>query len=289
MKRLIYRLFPKKLKKMIKQKFTVTVYKTTPNYILDTEDKPMRGKNAVVTGGNGAIGGAVCMLLAAKGANVYVSGRNGGKVEKTVGKMRNMGLSAYPMVMNVSDENSIESVFKETFADKSLDILVCCAGGGSRENMSSLTEQRVDIIDEILNVNLRGTMLCTKGALKKMINQNSGKIVILSSAVGIQGKANYSEYAAAKAGLLGFVKSMALETGKNNININCVTPGFIQRSDYDEQSKKWLCASNCLNKVGTLEDIAEAVCFLASDKAGFITGQNLVVDGGRTLGLYGDR
>lgn len=83
MKRLIYRLIPKKLKKMIKQKFTVTVYKTTPNYILDTEDKPMRGKNAVVTGGNGAIGGAVCMLLAAKGANVYVSGRNGGKVENS--------------------------------------------------------------------------------------------------------------------------------------------------------------------------------------------------------------
>ena len=287
MKRLICRLIPKKIRRDLERRLTVTT--TASNYILDTEDKPMIGKNAVVTGGNGAIGSAVCMLLAAKGANVYVSGRNGERVKKTVEKIRSLGLSAYPMIMNVSDENSIKNVFKETFADKSLDILVCCAGGSAKERLASLESQSYSVIDEILNVNLRGSMLCVKEALMKMKQNKSGKIVLLSSVIGINGKALYSEYAASKSGLHGFAKSIALENGNSGITINCVSPGCIPRGNYNGLEKQRMENANCVHKVGTVEDVAEAVCFLASDKAGFITGQNLVVDGGRTLGLYGDR
>ena len=131
-------------------------------------------------------------------------------------------------------------------------------------------------------------MLCTRKAAQMMIPQRAGKIVFISSAVGLQGKAKYSEYAAAKSGMIGFMKSVALELGPYDINVNCVSPGFIQRGEYDEKQLDYLMKSNAMRKVGTLEDVACAVAFMVSSSSKFITGQNLCVDGGRTLGLMGD-
>lgn len=132
-------------------------------------------------------------------------------------------------------------------------------------------------------------MLCTRKAAQLMTPNRTGKIVIISSAVGLQGMANYSEYSAAKAGMFGFMKSMALELGPYDINVNCVTPGYIQRGEYDDNQKNMLLKTNAMRKIGTLEDVAAAVAFMVGKDSGFITGQCLVVDGGRTLGLMGSR
>lgn len=290
----ISRLVPRFIKNKIKERFEKTVVKTvysaTKPYELFVSQTPeMTNQIAVVTGGSGAIGRSICIRLASMGAKVFVVSRSEVSAMNVVVEIRQLGLKAEPLVLNVADDDSVEKVFDYVQnTEGRLDILVCCAGGSSREAMTSLNNQSIKVIDEILNINLRGAILCTRKAAQIMQTQQSGKIVLISSAVGIQGKANYSEYGAAKSGMFGFVKSVALELGKYNINVNCVSPGFIQRGEYDDAKLEWIKKTNPMKKVGTLEDIANAVSFLASDKASFITGQNLCVDGGRTLGLFGD-
>ncbi len=285
MKKIIKKVIRKILPQSVKDQ--LVVYNVTKPYeLIQEESLPLKDQIAVVTGGSGALGRAICVKLASKGAKVYVSGRTKNTVQKVVDEILSLNLSAEPLVMDVADENSIESAFAVL---PDIDILVNCAGGGARGEMSDLANQKVSIIDSLLSTNLRGTMLCTRQAAKLMQQKKRGSIVIISSAVGIQGKAKYSEYAAAKSGAVGFCKSMALELGEYGINVNCVSPGFIQRGEYTEAQRNWLKETNCLHAIGTPEDIANAVYFMVSDDAKFITGQNLVVDGGRTLGLYGDR
>ena len=278
----------KRFLRRLRNLFVVKIYTTERKYVLETEGKPLKGKNVVVTGGNGAIGKTICFVLAAKGAMVYVSGRNAERVQVVVNEINRLGLSAKPLIMDVRDSASIEQVFKREFSRQKLDFLVSCAGGSSRERASELTSQQIEVIDEILNVNLRGAMLSARTAAQYMIPKHNGKIIFISSVIGIQGKANFSEYAASKAGLFGFAKSLALELGEYGIQVNCVSPGFIQRGFYTDMQEERLKKTNCLHKVGTPTDIAEAVAFFLSDRADFITGQNLIVDGGRSLGLYGD-
>lgn len=286
---IVTKVIPNKIKQKIKNKLVRTVYNAEKSYEIKITDKPLQGKVAVVTGGSGAIGRAICFQLAAKGAKVYVSGRNQAMVMSVVEEVRNNGLQAEEFILDVSNEKSIEKAFDSLFGKKEhIDILVNCAGGGARERMHPLAQQEVTVIDNILDTNLRGTVLCTRKAAQYMIPNKQGRIIIISSAVGLQGKANYSEYAAAKSGMVGFMKSMALELGQYGITVNCVTPGFIQRGEYSEEQATWLKKTNCLHAIGTLEDVANAVGFIVSEEAGFITGQNLCVDGGRTLGLYGD-
>lgn len=288
------KLVPRSIKSKIRKRFEKTVVKTvysaTKPYELKISQTPeLKDQIAVVTGGSGAIGRAICIRLSSMGAKVYVVSRSESSAMKVVDEIRQLGLKAEPLVFNVADDASIETAFDLVKdIEGRLDILVCCAGGGSREAMASLSNQSVSVIDEILNTNLRGAILCTRKAAQIMKPQISGKIVLISSAVGIQGLANYSEYGAAKSGMFGFVKSVALELGSYNINVNCVSPGFIQRGEYDNNQLEWLKKTNPMHKVGALEDVANAVAFMASEQAGFITGQNLCVDGGRTLGLFGD-
>ena len=277
------------VKQKLKKKLVRTIYTAAKPYEIQVGDQPkLAGKTAVVTGGSGAIGRAVCVRLAAEGACVYVGGRREESVMKVVDEIRGHGLQAEPLLVDVTSADSIDAAFDGVFADRKLDVLVCCAGGGARSAMQELAKQSVEVLDSVLTTNLRGTMLCTRKAAQYMTPQGSGRIILISSAVGIQGKANYSEYAAAKAGILGFAKSIALVLGAHGITVNCVTPGFLQRGEYDDLKAEQLKKTNCLHTIGELEDAANAVCFLASDEAKFITGQSLGVDGGRTLGLYGD-
>ncbi len=293
MKKIIKNMLRRMIPQWVIERLRTTVYITVhdANKIYTLKQYPpdhleLKGKAVVVTGGSGAIGRAICFKFAANGATVYVGGRNVQNVQRVVDEIRSLNLLAEAFIIDIADSESVDKAFDKI---NNIDILVNCAGGGSRDKMKNLAQQDITVIDEILNTNLRGTILCTQKAAKKMILHQRGKIIIISSAVGIQGKAAYSEYGAAKAGMIGFCKSIALELGKFCINVNCVSPGFIQRGEYDEQKEKWLKNTNCLHKVGELEDIANAVYFMASDNAKFITGQNLIVDGGRTLGLYGDR
>lgn len=284
-------LIPSSIKQKLKKKLVRTVYSATKPYnLVCTTEPELTGKNAVITGGSGAIGRAISFRLAAMGAVVYVGSRTEESAMKVVNEIRVAGLKAEPFIIDVSSEESIEKEFDRVFnRTTQLDILVNCAGGGARDGAKCLALQSVETIDAVVNTNLRGTMLCTRKAAQLMTPNRAGKIVIISSAVGLQGMANYSEYSAAKAGMFGFMKSMALELGPYDINVNCVTPGYIQRGEYDDNQKNILLKTNAMRKIGTLEDVAAAVAFMVGKDSGFITGQCLIVDGGRTLGLMGSR
>lgn len=286
-KKVIKIIVPKPIIQLFKGK---AIYAATKEYTIIVSNEPkLKEKTAVVTGGNGAIGRAVCFKLAAEGAKVYVSGRNPEKVNTVVDEIRSKGLLAEPMIMDVSDANSIENAFDTTFENEKLDILINCAGGSARNKSNSLDKISTDVIEDILNTNLKGTILCSRKALQNMIKNNTkGKILIISSAVGVGGLKNYSEYGAAKAGDIGFMKSLALEAGQYGITVNCISPGKVERGDLTQSHINYIMKTNALHSFCTMEDIANPICFMVSDDARFITGQNLCVDGGRTLGLYGD-
>lgn len=262
-------------------------YATDKEYILNpNKQERYTGKVAVVTGGGGALGRSICVRLASEGAKVYIAGRSLTALNKVQEEIRKLGFDAEAIQLDVNSEESIE---KELGGIPKIDLLVNCAGGSTRDKSSELADQSVEVIDSMLNTNLRGTMLCCRTAIRKMREQQVGRIINISSAVGMRGMSKFSDYSASKAGVIGFSQSLALELAKYNITVNCVAPGFIQRGTIDEETFAHISKKCPMNKIGSHEDIANAVAFLGSDEAGFITGQNLAVDGGRTLGLYSER
>lgn len=264
------------------------ILKVCRPYTIETgTQKKLEGKVAVVTGGSGAIGRAISFRLAAEGAVVYVCGTRQERIDTVVQEIITAGLKAKPQILNVLDTASIEMVF-ENIANSNnghIDILINSAGGSARENSNNIVDQDVEIIDSLLDVNLRGAMVCSKFAAKYMIKQKRGKIINITSVIGIQGKSGFSEYAASKGGSIAFARSLAQELGKYNINVNCVSPGIVQRGEIKQEMINELSRTNFLNTYGKPEDISNAVYFLCTDEASFITGHNLVVDGGRSLGL----
>ncbi len=242
------------------------------------------GKRIVVTGATGHIGGCICKKLAAEGADIIAVGRNKEKLEKLILESRAQGYNFTECIMDVTDENSIKEAFSRI---DDIDVLVNCAGGSAREKWSEIIRQDDDVIKSVLATNLNGVIFCCKYAAQKMAAKNKGCIINIASTIGVGGKAGYSEYAAAKAGEIGFTRSFALEVGKYNINVNCVTPGIVDRTLSEDKLPR-IAKTNAMNSVGIDNDIAYAVLFLASDEAKFITGQNIIVDGGRSLGLKGD-
>ena len=277
----------KNLIRRLKGYFVIRVKEVClPYEIKLIKENRFEGQVAVVTGGSGVIGRAICYRLAAEGALVYVCGTNQERISSVVDEINAAGFSARPLVFNILEENSVRNAFNLVVRLSSkIDLLVCCAGGGAREKSCAFIEQDMNVVDSVLNVNLRGGILCTKEACKYMVSRVKGKIIIISSTVGLQGMPAYSEYAAAKAGLMAFVKSIAMELGKNGIRINCVTPGIVQRGSIDENQMERIKKTNWVNDYGKPEDISNMIAFLNSDEATFITGQNFVVDGGRSLGL----
>lgn len=258
--------------------------------IINTENaKRFADKVAVVTGASGAIGGAIAWRFGYEGATVFLGGRNEKKLSLIVDEMTKQGITAYPLIMDVTDSNSIEAAKSKVVSKvKRVDILINCAGGSTRNHCANLVDQSVEMIDDMLTTNLRGSMLCTRAFGKVMAQAGKGKIVNIASVIGDHGKPKFSDYAASKAGIIGYTKSVAQELGPLGVNVNCVSPGFIQRGTFSEQQLPYLLNSNFMHKVGSAEDVASAVAYIASDEAGFITGQNLCVDGGRSLGLHGD-
>lgn len=252
------------------------------------EKNRFKGQVAIVTGASGVIGRAIAYRLAAEGALVYACGTKIEKVNAVVSEINNDGFTAKSLAFSLLDEQAIVNAVKSVVDENGkLDLLVCCAGGGARNEMRPLVEQSTEIIDSILNVNLRGAILCCREVLKYMTKLHSGNIILISSAVGVRGLANYSEYAAAKAGIIAFMQSIAMEYGRNRIRINCVSPGIVERGFIDDLKLERVKKTNWLNDFGKPEDIAGMVAYLNTQDASFITGQNIVVDGGRSLGLKG--
>lgn len=259
---------------------------TTHAYTLGVANpKPLAGKLAVVTGGSGALGRAIVHRLAVDGATVYALGRDESRLSSLVAEAVKLGGEVYGSPLDLSDDTKVEAFFAGL---PRLDILVCSAGGSERGAAAPIWQQSMHVIDEVVTSNLRTTIQAVAAASRRMIVKGEGRIVCLSSVIGEHGKARFSGYAAAKAGIIGFVRSAAMELGERGVRINAVSPGQIPRGELTPDQLKWQRSSNVLGEVGTHEDIAEAVAYLVGDGGRFITGHNLVVDGGRSLGLRGD-
>lgn len=286
--KLISRVHPRRLKKWLIGKFKYV--ETASVYEISSEPRlALTGKVALVTGGSGAIGRSICVLLASSGAKVYVGGTTSTKTEVVVQEIRRLGGRAEPCVMDMTDEADIvEQIGKVAQSEGRLDIFVGSAGGSSRGSYRGIGDMPTSQMRSILDVNLVGPMVCAREVSRHMRANKFGRIIFIGSIISDHGKAMFSEYAAAKAGINAFARSIAMELGRDNITVNCVSPGIVQRGQASLDEIERISTTNYMKDYGTAEDIGEAVLFLASEQAGFITGQNLKVDGGRSLGLKGD-
>ena len=243
------------------------------------------GKTAIVTGGSRGIGRAVCLELAKGGANVVLCyAGNEIAANDTVAACEALGAKALAIRCNVADAGEVKALVDtavKTFGR--VDILVNNAGI-TRDGL--LMTMKEEDFDAVLNTNLKGTFLCMKAVARTMMRQRYGRIVNLSSVVGLRGNAGQVNYAASKAGVVGLTKSLAKELAARNITVNAVAPGFIETdmtAAMPEAAKTATLASIPMQRLGAAEDVARAVAFLASDEAAYITGQVLAIDGGMSM------
>lgn len=242
----------------------------------------LAGQVALVTGASRGIGRAIALELGSKGAKVAVN--YAGSKEKAlevVKEIEEMGSSAIAIQADVTSQEAISEMFK-VIEEKlgSVNILVNNAGINKD---SLLMRMKEEDWDQVLDTNLKGVFLCTKGVIRSMMKERKGKIINISSVVGISGNIGQSNYAAAKAGVIGFTKTMALELASRGIQVNAIAPGFIATDMTDkipEGIKEELIKKIPLQKLGKPEDIAGIVSFLASPQGDYITGQVICVDGG---------
>lgn len=260
-------------------------------YELHISDRSrLEGKVALITGGGGSIGSAVAYRLAVEGAYVGICGRTQSTLDATAKKIISGGVDegrVRTVVVDVTDETSVRKAMAE-FADLHgrLDILINNAGGSSRDIILPLEAQDLSIVERIINLNLLGAIRCAKYAIP-YLKKNGGRIINLGSVVGIAGQRNYSDYAAAKSGLIGMTKSLALELGQYGVTVNMVTPGWVWRNSFDGDQLR-PSEKTALGRYGRGDEVAGLVAYLCSDEAGYITGVDIPVDGGRLLGLRGE-
>lgn len=240
------------------------------------------GRVAVVTGGGRGIGRAIAVALAEAGADVVVAvSRDVAAAEAVAQEVRDLGRRAIARQTDVSNGADAESLINAAVEELGkIDILVNNAGVTCDGLLMRMSE---DDWDRVLDVNLKGTFNCTKAAVKKMVRQRSGRIVNITSVMGITGNAGQANYAASKGGIIAFTRSVAKEVGSRGITCNAVAPGFIRTQmteGLSEEITEKVKAQVPLQRLGAPEDIAGMVAFLASDAASYITAQTLVVDGG---------
>lgn len=243
------------------------------------------GRHALVTGASRGIGRAVALAFAAEGASVALNfAGNVAAAEAVRAEIESAGGKAILVPADVSDENAVEDMVKTvTEAFGSIDILVNNAGI-TRDGL--LLRMKEEDWDAVLNTNLKGVFLCTKAVSKFMMKKRYGRIVNMASVVGVTGNASQANYAAAKAGVIGFTKAMAKELASRGVTVNAIAPGFIRSDMTDvlpDKVKEAMLAEIPLGRAGEPADVAKAALFLASDQAAYITGQVLKVDGGMVM------
>ena len=248
------------------------------------KENMLSGKTAIVTGASRGIGAAIAHRLCEVGANVVICSRSTESVSQTATALKNKGYAIHAMAADISKKEDVEALIEETLEHFSqIDILVNNAGI-TRDML--LMRLKDEDWEAVLQTNLTGTMYCTRAVLRPMIRQKSGRIINISSVIGLMGNAGQASYAAAKAGIIGLTKTTAKEVGTRGITVNAIAPGFIttdMTAKIPEEFQKKALELIPLQNFGTPEDVADAVCFLASDAARYITGQTFQVDGGMVM------
>lgn len=244
----------------------------------------LTGKTAIVTGASRGIGAAIARKLCEAGANVALCSRSAEAVAAIADTLNSEGYTAISTAADISKKGDVEALIK-TVLDRfsQIDILVNNAGI-TRDTL--LMRLQDEDWDAVLQTNLTGTMYCTRAVMRPMLRQRSGRIINISSVIGIMGNPGQASYAAAKAGIIGFTKTIAREVGVRGITVNAIAPGFIttdMTAQMPQQNQEQLRGLIPLRRFGSPEDVADAVCFLASDAARYITGQTLHVDGGMVM------
>jgi 3-oxoacyl-[acyl-carrier protein] reductase len=245
----------------------------------------LSNKVAVVTGAAQGIGQAIAEKLAQRGADVVVANQKLEKAEAVAERIRaSTGRRAMGTVVDVSNSESVREMIDRAIAELgNIDILVNNAGTTRDNLIMRITEADWDLV---LDVNLKGVFNCSKAAVRHMMRKRYGRIINIASVVGLAGQAGQTNYAASKAGIIGFTKALAKEVGSRGITVNAVAPGFVPTALTDvlsEEQRNLAIQMTPLGRLGSVDDIANAVAFFASDEACFITGQVLSVDGGLVM------
>ena len=238
----------------------------------------LKSKNIIVTGASGGIGNSIIKKLNEAGANILASGTRIQKLEEHKKNFENIKILAFDISQSDKIEDFIEKATDELGGN--LDGIVNNAGI-TQDNLA--IRMSIDEWQKVINVNLTSTFLMTKFAIKKMLKNKSGKVVNITSVVGHTGNLGQANYTASKAGIVAMSKSLAIEYAKKNINVNCISPGFIKTAmtdKIDEKFKDIIISKIPSSRLGEPDDIANAVVFLASDQSNYINGETLHVNGG---------
>src|SRR5712671_3386029 len=244
----------------------------------------LENKVALVTGAGRGIGKAIALRLAGEGASIAACGRTFANVEATVAEISKAGGKATAYAVDVANAAQVAETCEKIVKEFSrVDVLVNNAGVTRDQLLLRMTD---DDWDTVLNTNLKGAFHFTKSLSRGMLKQRSGRIINITSIIGLTGNAGQSNYAASKAGLIGFTKSVARELASRNITANAVAPGFIvteMTNALGEPAREVLKTRIALGRLGTAEDVANVVLFLASELASYVTGQVITVDGGLAM------
>lgn len=244
----------------------------------------MQGKVALVTGGGRGIGKSVALELAREGARVAVNSRTPESCQAVSQEISSLGGISRPYVADVGKSAQVKEMVSKVLEDFGAIHLLVNNAGVARDSL--LLRMKEEDWEEVLNVNLHGTFLCTREVAKVMLKQKEGRIVNISSIIGLTGNPGQANYAASKAGIIGFTRSVARELASRGITVNAIAPGYIQTEmtgKLADKVREELLSRIPMGRLGEPEDVAGVVTFLASPQARYITGQVICVDGGMVM------